>query len=82
MNLWACPAAHHTLLCNVAVHLPCRTVSASTLLLLDSGGQFDCGTTDITRTMHLGTPDDYQRRCYTRVLQGHIGLDRVRGCAG
>jgi hypothetical protein len=57
----------------------CRTVSGSTLLLLDSGGQFDCGTTDITRTMHLGTPDEYQRRCYTRVLQGHIGLDRVGG---
>ncbi len=56
-----------------------RTVSGSTLLLLDSGGQYDCGTTDITRTVHLGTPDDYQRRCYTRVLQGHIGLDRVRG---
>jgi Xaa-Pro aminopeptidase len=54
-----------------------RTVSESTLLLLDSGGQYDCGTTDITRTMHLGEPDAYQRRCYTRVLQGHIGLDRV-----
>lgn len=54
------------------------TVSGSTLLLLDSGGQYDCGTTDITRTMHLGAPDEYQRRCYTRVLQGHIGLDRVR----
>ncbi|KAI8470117.1 MAG: hypothetical protein J3K34DRAFT_459008 [Monoraphidium minutum] len=54
-----------------------KTVSSSTLLLLDSGGQFDCGTTDITRTMHLGAPDEYQRRCYTRVLQGHIGLDRV-----
>jgi Xaa-Pro aminopeptidase len=53
-------------------------VSASTLLLLDSGGQYDCGTTDITRTLHLGEPTDYQRRTYTRVLQGHIGLDRVR----
>lgn len=56
---------------------PRRPVTANTLLLLDSGGQYDCGTTDITRTMHLGTPDDYQRRCYTRVLQGHIGLDKV-----
>jgi len=49
----------------------CRTVDANTLLLVDSGAQFDCGTTDITRTMHYGTPTDYQKRCYTRVLQVH-----------
>ena len=53
----------------------CATVDASTLLLVDSGGQYDCGTTDITRTMHFGTPSAHQRQCYTRVLQGHIGLD-------
>ncbi|PNH10857.1 putative Xaa-Pro aminopeptidase P [Tetrabaena socialis] len=53
----------------------CRSVDASTLLLLDSGGQYDCGTTDITRTVHTGTPTDHQRRCFTRVLQGHIALD-------
>lgn len=53
----------------------CKTVDANSLLLLDSGGQYECGTTDITRTMHFGAPTDYQRRCYTRVLQGHIGLD-------
>lgn len=53
----------------------CATVDRSTLLLVDSGGQYDCGTTDITRTMHFGTPSDHQRACYTRVLQGHIALD-------
>ncbi|GIL68768.1 hypothetical protein Vafri_22006 [Volvox africanus] len=53
----------------------CRSVDANTLLLLDSGGQYDCGTTDITRTVHTGTPTDHQRRCFTRVLQGHIALD-------
>ncbi|KAL4428500.1 hypothetical protein ABPG75_002589 [Micractinium tetrahymenae] len=53
----------------------CRSVDASTLLLLDSGAQFDCGTTDITRTMHFGEPSQHQRACFTRVLQGHIGLD-------
>ncbi|KAG2437467.1 hypothetical protein HXX76_006117 [Chlamydomonas incerta] len=53
----------------------CRSVDANTLLLLDSGGQYECGTTDITRTMHTGTPSDHQRRCNTRVLQGHIALD-------
>lgn len=53
----------------------CGTVDGSTLLLLDSGGQYDCGTTDITRTMHFGEPSAHQKRCYTRVLQGHIALD-------
>ena len=34
-----------------------------------SGGQYDCGTTDVTRTFHLGEPSAYQRECFTRVLQ-------------
>ncbi|KAG2426136.1 hypothetical protein HYH02_014851 [Chlamydomonas schloesseri] len=55
----------------------CRSVDANTLLLLDSGGQYDCGTTDITRTLHTGSPSDHQRRCNTRVLQGHIALDNA-----
>ena len=47
----------------------CRSVDSNTLLLLDSGCQYDCGTTDITRTMHFGEPSEHQRLCYTRVLQ-------------
>jgi len=47
----------------------CKMVDKDTLLLLDSGGQFDCGTTDVTRTMHFGTPTDHQKMCFTRVLQ-------------
>ena len=47
----------------------CKKVDKDTLLLLDSGGQFDCGTTDVTRTMHFGTPTDHQKTCFTRVLQ-------------
>ncbi|KAK2080907.1 hypothetical protein QBZ16_000761 [Prototheca wickerhamii] len=54
-----------------------RTVDAGTLLLLDSGGQYDCGTTDITRTMHFGAPSEHERRSFTRVLKGHIALDRA-----
>ncbi|MEW5306595.1 MAG: hypothetical protein WDW36_009049 [Sanguina aurantia] len=53
----------------------CKVVDSTTMLLLDSGGQYECGTTDITRTMHFGTPTSHQKRCFTRVLQGHIGLD-------
>ena len=55
----------------------CRKVDANTLLLIDSGGQYDCGTTDITRTMHFGTPTEHQKACYTAVLQGHIQLDQA-----
>ena len=54
-----------------------RTVTHESMLLLDSGGQYDCGTTDITRTHHFGTPTPYQREAYTRVLQGHIALDTL-----
>ena len=36
---------------------------------LRAGGQYDCGTTDVTRTFHMGTPTDHQRLCFTRVLQ-------------
>lgn len=34
-----------------------------------SGGQYDCGTTDVTRTFHLGEPTEYQKMCFSRVLQ-------------
>ena len=50
-------------------------MDSTSQLLLDSGGQYDCGTTDITRTMHFGTPSDHQKRCFTAVLKGHIALD-------
>lgn len=47
------------------------------MLLVDSGGHYLSGTTDVTRTVHLGTPTEHQRRCYTRVLQGHVDLARA-----
>ncbi|KAF9552243.1 hypothetical protein BGW38_009494, partial [Lunasporangiospora selenospora] len=47
------------------------------LYLCDSGGQYLDGTTDITRTLHFRTPTEHERRCFTRVLQGHIALDSV-----
>lgn len=45
------------------------------MLLVDSGGQYTRGTTDITRTWALSTPTDEQKKCYTAVLKGHIALD-------
>ena len=47
------------------------------LLLLDSGAQYADGTTDITRTIALGATTDDERRDYTLVLKGHIGLTRA-----
>lgn len=44
------------------------------LFLLDSGGQYLTGTTDVTRTMALGPPTPEQKDRYTRVLKGHIAL--------
>ena len=55
-----------------------RKVGKNELLLVDSGGQYIDGTTDVTRTIAIGTPTDEQRRCYTRVLQGMIAVSRVR----
>jgi Xaa-Pro aminopeptidase len=44
------------------------------MLLVDSGGQYFEGTTDITRTIHLGTPTAEQKKHYTLVLRGHLAL--------
>ncbi|KAF9437259.1 hypothetical protein BGZ76_001424 [Entomortierella beljakovae] len=43
--------------------------------LCDSGGQYQDGTTDITRTLHFQTPTAFEKHCFTRVLQGHIAID-------
>ena len=62
-----------------------RPVQKDELLLVDSGAQYVDGTTDITRTIAIGTPGDEARACYTRVLQGLIAISRVRfpkGIAG
>ncbi|CDI85437.1 X-prolyl aminopeptidase, putative [Eimeria praecox] len=44
------------------------------MFLLDSGGQYLTGTTDVTRTLHLGEPTEEQKEAYTLVLKGMIGL--------
>lgn len=49
-------------------------VDDSTLYLIDSGGQYLSGTTDITRTVHLGNPTKEQMHFYTLVLKGHLAI--------
>lgn len=51
--------------------VPIRT---DCLYLCDSGAQFRDGTTDVTRTLHFGTPTNYEKDCYTRVLKGQLQL--------
>ncbi|MGD9865391.1 MAG: M24 family metallopeptidase, partial [Pseudodonghicola sp.] len=55
------------------------------MLVLDSGGQYLDGTTDITRTIAIGTVGAAEQACFTRVLQGMIAMSRLRwprGLAG
>ena len=54
-----------------------RTTEGS-LLLVDSGGQYLDGTTDVTRTMAIGEPSAEMCERFTLVLQGHLALTRVR----
>ncbi|KAI7852083.1 peptidase M24, structural domain-containing protein [Circinella umbellata] len=53
----------------------CKTIDIKEIYLCDSGGQYKDGTTDVTRTYHFDQPTDYEKRCFTRVLQGHIAVD-------
>lgn len=54
-----------------------RKLSLDEMYLVDSGGQYWDGTTDITRTVHWGTPTAFQKEAYTRVLMGNIDLSRL-----
>ena len=51
-----------------------RTVSLNDILLLDSGGQYKWGTTDITRTTCSGSVPNHIKNNFTRVLKGHIAV--------
>ena len=51
-----------------------RKLEKGTLYLIDSGGQYVDGTTDITRTVPIGEPTDEMRDRFTRVLKGHIAI--------
>jgi Xaa-Pro aminopeptidase len=53
------------------------TIKGDGLYLLDSGGQYECGTTDLTRTVAVGMPSEEMKRHYTAVLKGHIALARA-----
>ena len=61
-------------------HMNVETASRlemNSMYLVDSGGQYLDGTTDITRTVAIGVPTDEMRRRFTLVLKGHIALGRA-----
>ncbi|MBW8734712.1 MAG: aminopeptidase P family protein, partial [Asticcacaulis sp.] len=57
-------------------------IKPGNLLLVDSGGQYVDGTTDVTRTMAIGQPTAEHRRMFTLVLKGHIALATIKFPAG
>jgi Xaa-Pro aminopeptidase len=62
-----------------------RPIELNSLFLVDSGGQYPDGTTDVTRTVAIGTPSPEMRDRFTRVLKGHVALARAvfpRGTRG
>ncbi|MGD9538831.1 MAG: aminopeptidase P family protein [Alphaproteobacteria bacterium] len=59
-----------------------RRLEPGTLYLVDSGGQYLDGTTDVTRTIAIGRPSAEHRDRFTRVLKGHIALAAARFPAG
>ena len=58
-----------------ATNMPLK---AGELFLVDSGAQYMDGTTDVTRTVAIGTPGAEERDRFTRVLKGHIGIATAR----
>lgn len=59
-----------------------RTLQRGELYLVDSGAQYEDGTTDITRTVAIGAPSADMRERWTRVLKGMIGVSMLRFPAG
>jgi Xaa-Pro aminopeptidase len=53
-------------------------IEMNSLYLVDSGGQYADGTTDVTRTIAVGAPTAEMKDRFTRVLKGHIGIARAR----
>lgn len=56
----------------------CSMIEGDGMLLVDSGGQYVNGTTDITRTSIFGEPTEEQKRLYTAVLKGHLAVKNMK----
>ncbi|KAJ4302935.1 hypothetical protein N0V90_001826 [Kalmusia sp. IMI 367209] len=56
----------------------CSVIDPKAIYLCDSGGQYQDGTTDTTRTLHFGEPTEIEKTAYTLVLKGNIALERIK----
>lgn len=56
---------------------PDTIITKNMIHLLDSGGQYLDGTTDVTRTFHFGEPTAEEKNAFTRVLLGNLDLERL-----
>ncbi len=56
----------------------CSIIDPKAIYLCDSGAQYLDGTTDTTRTLHLGEPTQMEREAYTLVLKGNIALEKIK----
>jgi len=74
--------AHGAIVHYRATHASNARIEDGHLLLVDSGGQYADGTTDITRTMAIGAVGDEERDSFTRVLRGMIGISLLCWPAG
>ncbi|BDD59494.1 hypothetical protein MAP00_004700 [Monascus purpureus] len=53
----------------------CSIIDPTAIYLCDSGAQYLDGTTDVTRTFHFGQPTEFEKKAFTLVLKGFIGID-------
>lgn len=70
--------AHGAIVHYSATHESNIALGRETFILIDTGAQYSCGTTDITRTLHLGTPTEEEKTDYTLVLKGHLQLSAAK----
>jgi len=63
-------------------HDTSRTLQSGEIMVIDSGGQYVDGTTDITRTLPIGSIGDEEKRAFTLVLKGMINVSQLRWPAG
>lgn len=59
-----------------------KVIRGEGLLLIDSGGHYLGGTTDVTRTINIGNPTKEQKKRYTQVLKGHLNLAKQKFVIG
>ncbi|OBT12902.1 X-Pro aminopeptidase [Vibrio sp. UCD-FRSSP16_10] len=73
-------AAHNAAMChyNHENEPTPGVVANNSMYLVDSGGQYPDGTTDITRTVAIGQPTEAMKKQFTLVLKGHIGIAQAR----